>query len=58
MHKLMVILYLKKEHGKHFNSASEFNPQVLTRDHKPELPDEMDRIIKNNGRVERYTSNY
>ena len=30
----------------------------LSRDHKPELPDELERIQANNGRVERYTSSY
>jgi serine/threonine protein phosphatase PrpC len=36
----------------------EWNSKVLSRDHKPSEPDEMNRILKSGGRVEAYRDNF
>lgn len=50
----LVIFKLIKDYGK--GNEDEWKVKELSRDHKPELPDEMERIVANNGRVERYSS--
>jgi len=34
------------------------NVVQLSRDHKPEIPQEKDRVVKCGGRVDKYTGNY
>ena len=36
------------------NAGQNCGCEALTRDHKPDDPDEADRIIKNNGRIDSY----
>ena len=38
------------------NNGEIWKVKEISRDHKPELPDEKERILANNGRVERFTS--
>lgn len=54
---LLVIINLNKDSGKFSSYDEEWKAKAISRDHKPELPDERERIEANNGRVERYTSN-
>ena len=40
------------------NNGNEWSSKVLSRDHKPSEPDEMNRIIKNGGRIESFRDNF
>lgn len=52
----LVIINLNKDNGKGNKEGEVWRVKELSRDHKPELTDEKERILATNGRVERYTS--
>lgn len=55
---LIVNFKLNKENGSLLNKGIEWKEIQLSRDHKPNLEDEKDRITSQNGRVDRFISNF